>query len=92
MIRDITKQLDEMAYLVKSSADTQKINAAIQSVRDLVKKSKQDISNGDSRALDQLDGELGTWQSKLEVILKEPVGRQGMTKHAQHWAEKLKEI
>ncbi len=82
MVHDIIKSLEEIAKLAKSSTDLEKTSAAIQIAREWAKKSK----------LDQLDAELSTWQSKLEVIFKEPVGRQGMTKHAQHWAEKLKRI
>jgi hypothetical protein len=39
-----------------------------------------------------LDLELSTWQSKLGVIFKEAVAREGMVKHAKYWEEKLKMI
>lgn len=39
---------------------------------------------------DQLLAELTTWENKIDVILKEPAGRRGMAKHAQFWAEKIK--
>ena len=37
----------------------------------------------------QLKEELSVWKTKWSVILKEPVGRQGMAKHVRHWIEKI---
>ena len=73
--------LEEVAHLAKSSNDAAKIKEAISAVKEL-------ISGKDP--FQQLDTELATWQSKLSVILKEPVGREGMVKHARYWAEKIK--
>ncbi len=88
----LISSLEKIAHLVKNSSDEKKVESAIKSTRDLIKQLKQSISNGNTQALDQLEIELATWQTKLNVILKETVGRQGMTKHAQHWAERLKRI
>ena len=73
----IIQGLEEIAHLAKHSSDASQIKKAIQVVRDLIP----------GRELDQ---ELSVWQTKLDVILKEPVGREGMAKHARYWAEKVK--
>ena len=73
----ISSGLEEIERLAKSSKEASQINQAIQAVRDL-------------RPEKELDRELAVWQSKLDVILKEPIGREGMAKHARYWAEKVK--
>ena len=73
----IRSGLEEIARLVKSSGEASQIHEAIQAVRNL-------------RPGKELDQELAVWQSKLDVILKEPIGREGMAKHARYWAEKIK--
>ena len=73
----ISSGLEEIARLAKSSKEAAQINQAIQAVRDL-------------RPGKELGQELAVWQSKLDVILKEPIGREGMAKHARYWAEKVK--
>ena len=78
--------LERLAHLVKSSKDEKVIREAIQLLRDRV---------GAIHELplrNELDHELEIWQSKLAVILEEPVGRQGMAKHAEYWIEKLKNV
>lgn len=91
-LKPIIEHLENISRLVKSSSDTKKISEAISLANAAVQKSKSGISNGQLAMLGQLETELSTWQSKLDIILKEPVGRQGMTKHAQHWAEKLTKL
>ena len=80
------KELEQLAHLLKNSNDEKAIREAIQSLRDRV---------GAIHELplrNELDHELEIWQSKLAVILEEPVGRQGMAKHAEYWIEKLKNV
>ena len=72
----IIKGLEALANSANSN-DAVKVQKAIQEVRDL-------------NPAKELDLELAVWQSKLSVILKEPVGRQGLVKHARFWAEKIK--
>jgi hypothetical protein len=36
-----------------------------------------------------LNEELSVWAQKMDVILKEPAGRQGIVKHLKHWTDKL---
>ena len=84
MLGKIINGVEQIERLAKHSSDASQAKNAIQSVRDLIRSSDRDLK--------QLDSELSTWQSKLEVIYREPVGRQGMAKHAAHWAEKLRKI
>ena len=44
---------------------------------------------GETALLQNLDEELKIWHSKIDVILKEPIARQGMAKHATYWVEKI---
>ena len=81
MSEKICSGLEEVARLVKSTNDASKIKEAIAALRNLV--------SGDA-SYKQLDAELDTWQTKLAVILKEPVGCEGMAKHARYWAERIK--
>lgn len=89
---EVVESLETIARLAKYSSDTQKLADAIKSARNSIKKIKPGSSGARAEALDQLETELSTWQSKLDVILGEPVGRQGMEKHARHWTDKLKGI
>ena len=88
MIHKITESLEEIAKSVKSSSDPKKIEEAIRTTRSLLKNFA--ATNGHLQKIQQLDQELTTWQSKLAIILKEPIGRQGMAKHAQFWVEELR--
>ena len=58
----------------------------------ILQKKDLSLSQAKDLKLGQLETELSVWQSKLEVILKETVGRQGMAKHASFWAEKLRQL
>ena len=88
MIQKITDALEAIARSVKNSQGTAKTEEAIKMTRDLIKHSKENESFDAS--LRPLDSKPPTWESKLPVILKEPVARQGMAKHANFWAEKLR--
>ena len=81
MNEKISQALEDIARAAKSTGDDSKIKQAITAAKNLV---------SGQASLQQLESELSTWQSKLSVILKEPVGRQGLAKHAGYWAEKLR--
>ena len=78
----IAAHLEQIAHLAKDASAAQKLSETIQATRKLAQDSQ----------MTQLENELSAWQSKLAVILKEPVGRQGMAKHALYWAEKIRSL
>ena len=84
------KILQELEQIVRSAKGGSEKDAleAIQSARESIRS----LGAGSAAALKELDQELSVWQSKLPVIWKEIAGRQGMVKHAAHWAEKLREL
>ncbi len=84
--------LEAIADLADRASDLSKTQAAIQSAKILVQESKKKEGQAEQASLQQLETELDTWQSKLSVILNEPVGKKGMAKHARFWAEKLRTI
>ena len=84
--KDIQESLEQIARSAKSAKDAAELGKAIAAARDLLKS-----SNG-TAPLQALDSELSVWQTKLPVIFKEPIGRQGMAKHALHWIEELKRV
>jgi len=92
-VQNIVSGLNEISRLVKDAGEVEKIQGAIGSVRMAIKQSGVGAGSprpgAETAPLRELDKELSIWQSKLSVILKEPVGRQGMAKHAEFWAEKL---
>ncbi|MBI2094770.1 MAG: hypothetical protein HYT89_01205 [Candidatus Omnitrophica bacterium] len=47
------------------------------------------LKNAKDALLKTLDAELAVWESKLDVIFSEPAGREGMSRHAGYWKEKL---
>ena len=67
-----------------------KTEQAIKATRTAVENFKKTAKPELAALLEKLENELRTWQSKVSVILREPVGRQGMAKHAEHWIEQLK--
>jgi hypothetical protein len=83
-LKEIIHSLQEIEKRVRGE-DTSEVETAITSARTL-------LSGESSGVLRQLDEELSTWQKKLNVILKEPVGREGMAKHAKHWVEELRKL
>ena len=80
-MKQIIESLSQIEKSAKSG-DAAKIEMLIQAARKAASGAKEG-------PLKQLDEELSTWQKKLSTILKEPVGRQGMAKHARHWIEQL---
>ena len=83
-MKQIINELEKLSTLAAKSPDVREIETVIKLAREAVKKA------GSDPRLENLDSELSTWQSKLSVIFKEPIGRQGMSKHCLHWVEKLK--
>ena len=91
-MQKIIGSLQEVARAVKNSTDLGKAEETIKKARALIKDSKAGKSGEEVLLLEKLDGELGIWQAKLSVLLKEPAGRQGMAKHASYWAEQLMKV
>ncbi len=89
-MKNIIVSLEAIARSVKDPQGAPKTEEAIKTTRDLIRNSKKNENL--EASLNQLDSELATWESKLSVILKEPVARQGMARHANFWAEKLKQL
>ncbi len=87
-MKKIIDDLEGLAGAIKKSSQPAMVSQAIQNLRkDLAPlKSKPETA----ALLQTLDEELGVWLKKLETILKEPAGREGMVKHTHHWAERLK--
>ena len=86
----ISTSLEAIAVAVDKGSDSLKVEEAIKATKHLVEESKKKSGGEQAAAFGQLETELATWQSKLAVILKEPVGQKGMVKHARYWAERLK--
>ena len=82
-MKNIIESLEQIEKVARG--DAAKVGQALQAARKTLSGAKND-------KLKQLDEELSTWQKKLDVILKEPVGREGMAKHAKHWAEELRKL
>ena len=83
-MKEIVSVLEEIEKSARTG-DTAKIAKAIQ-----LAQSKLTVAG--EAPLRQLNEELSVWQKKLDVILKEPVAREGMAKHARHWIEQIKKI
>lgn len=82
--------LEKLAHTAKTSSDAAGFEKAVKETRELIKQSLSGAGDAAKKLLSQLDSELDVWQKKITVIVKEPLGRQGMAKHAHHWAEILK--
>ena len=82
-MKDVIKALEEIEKSAKSG-DRARIEKALRSSLSAVIK-----MHPRGAKLEQLQNELSVWQAKLDVILKEPAGREGMVKHAKHWIEQL---
>ena len=89
-MKNITESLLLIAKSVKVSTDAAAAEQAIKSARIVVENEKKSAKPEIAALLEKLENELRTWQSKLNVILREPVGRQGMARHAEHWIQELK--
>ena len=88
MIKDVILCMQEIEKSAKGAADTSKIKKDIQSAKTKL----AGAGGGHALPLKRLSDELSVWQDKLDMILKESAGRQGMAKHARHWVEELRKI
>ena len=79
--------LETVASSVKKSSQPSDVSGAIQSLRGELAKLKGSEYNAVFQTLDE---ELAIWLKKIDVILKDQAGREGMVKHARHWMERLK--
>ena len=77
---ELVHKLEEIAKQVRGGSDADTIRNSIKSASAI------------ASSQPELSEELKIWLTKLDVILKEPVGRAGMAKHAHFWAEKLKNV
>lgn len=79
-LQDVCKALERIACLAETASDEAALKVELQALRNIVSPKVE---------LKELKNELKIWQDKLSVILKEPIGRKGMAKHARFWTEKL---
>ncbi len=100
MFNRILSGLEDIAHSVKTGDGTN-TEAAIRATRVSIKDYVQagtarpegaTLADGTVAPLKRLDSELATWQTKLPVILNEPVGRQGIAKHAKYWIDELNKL
>ena len=89
-LREISESLEKVARSVKDAPDPSRTGQAIQNARVLI--GAYFAGRGRVASLEKLDSELGIWESKLAVILREPAGRQGIAKHVNHWVEELRKL
>ncbi len=82
-MKEVILGLEKIADAVKKTSQPKAVAEAIQNVKTSISKAK---STG---MLSVLDEELTVWLKKIDVILKEPAGRQGMVKHLHHWIQKF---
>lgn len=87
-MQKVVEGLEALAVTIKKAGQGAPVADAIQKLRKEIAPLKMKPEN--AAVLQTLDEELGIWLKKLDVILKEPAGREGMVKHSRHWAEKLK--
>ncbi|MGH7197533.1 MAG: hypothetical protein ACREH5_02170 [Candidatus Omnitrophota bacterium] len=87
--QELIDALEKVAHLART-AEPAKTGEAIEIAKTFIKNLKGKSHHVPEASLSQLEQELSTWQAKLGVILKEPVGREGMAKHAHHWMEELR--
>jgi len=86
--QELIAALEKVAHLART--EPAKTGAALEMASGLIKELKGKSHHIPEESLGRLEQEVFTWQSKLGVILKEPVGREGMAKHAHHWIEELR--
>ena len=60
-------------------------NAISKNLKELLPQLQNTKKLAQSFKQDQLVQEISAWESKLDVILAEPIGRKGMSRHASHW-------
>ena len=87
-MNEVIQGLQQLNKTLKGN-DEGRIQQIIQSTRASIQKSGAGLTDDKKHLLNNLDQELSVWNEKIAVILKEPVGRQGMAKHALHWVERL---
>ncbi len=82
-MKEIILGLEKISAEVKKSSQPKPVSDAIQNLRATIAKAKSSVN------MSVLDEELAVWLKKIDVILKEPAGRQGMVKHLHHWINKF---
>ena len=88
-MKEIIRALEQVSRSVKSDQESVKPAEAVKALRERIREARATAGEEIRTMLAKLDEELSVWQSKMEVILKEPVGRQGMARHAAHWRERI---
>ncbi len=91
-MQELLKSLEEIAHRVKNSTELAPVKQSVDAARKNANAVKSKAQPALKATLEKLEAELGIWLTKLDVILKEPVGRQGMEKHARYWAEELRKV
>ena len=86
---ELVSQLQKISQMAKKAVRAEGLRPLIQEAQKLAEAAKVKVDGGSEILLGQLDTELLTWLSKLDIILKEPAGRNGMAKHANFWAERI---
>lgn len=86
-MRELAEALEQIARAARGPADR---DAVLKAVRR--SKTISGSVHVQTELLKQLIDELSVWEKKLDAILGEPVGRQGMAKHAAFWAERLRKM
>ena len=90
-MKEILEALETIEKSVNAGKDPSGVQAAIQSARKSLA-GAMTVGARHAAPLHQLDDELSVWQTKLNVILKERIGREGIAKHARHWVEELRRL
>jgi hypothetical protein len=90
LMQKILQNLEQIAKAAKNGSEKE-ASEAVKTARESIRGSNGSVG-AENAALRELDQELAVWQSKLPVIWKETVGRQGMAKHAVYWAEQLRNL
>ena len=88
MANKVISSLEELAAAVKKGEPV-KVRQALLAAGSAVREAKPQASGEKAVPLDQLEKELSVWAAKIDVILKESPGREGMAKHAFYWIERL---
>lgn len=91
-IRKVIAGLEEIAGSAKTAKDTDSVGKTIDSVCQRIRPLAADRGGVSKNLFGELYRELEIWRSKLAVIFKEPVGRQGMARHAKFWADRIKQL
>lgn len=86
-MRELADSLEQVARAARGPAEKDVVLKA-------VRKSKSIMSALHVRTemLKQLIDELAVWEKKVDAILSDPAGRQGMAKHAAFWADRVRKM